>query len=367
MYIIDPNPITEELIATGPSEPSMPVGGILWAPGPYPSAGPIRLRPNSRSYQVKAAHDSSSSGTPPELDSNNWTDLGPTPIPVEVAWVAFKAIEKGDVVVRAATHRRYRAAKALLTSENTLAPELDPATWVDAGPTNRHAPFDHYVSTRCTGTTSITYTINTGYINALAMYGLVGDNYTVVVREGLGGTVVDTRSGTLLRDSAGWYDYLFGRPVTLTRLLLQNLPPRSNAHLTITISAATDAPVEIGSIVLGDAVPLAGSQPIAGGTQYGSTAEPITYSYIKTDEYGQTTIVKRHTATNMRCSVVLQQEYADIALQKIQSVMDKPAACFGTSVAGYDGLNVFGLIGQATLSYDNYSLATIDITVKGLI
>jgi hypothetical protein len=119
-------------------------------------------------------------------------------------------------------------------------------------------------------------------------------------------------------------------------------------------------------IVLGDFVPLVGDAAEWGGVQYGATAEPVTYSYINTDEYGTTTIVKRHAATNMRCTVTLPRMFADAALQRLQSVLDQPVACIATTAPGYDGLNVFGLISTSPVSYDSFNIASIDINVKGI-
>ena len=83
MNIIIPIGITAAMIGSGsPGEPSMP-SGILWAEGTYPSTGTVRLRPNSRSYQVILAHDSTGGAfPPPERDPAHWADLGPTSVPV---------------------------------------------------------------------------------------------------------------------------------------------------------------------------------------------------------------------------------------------------------------------------------------------
>jgi hypothetical protein len=118
-------------------------------------------------------------------------------------------------------------------------------------------------------------------------------------------------------------------------------------------------------IVLGDMRPLVTVGEI-GGTEYGATAEPVTYSYITTDVYGTTKIVRRHNATNMRVRVVLPKADADAALATVQDVLDIPAAWIASSASGYGGLNVFGL-GSGSLGYDGSTHSVFTINVKGFV
>lgn len=283
----------------------------------------------------------------------------------ETAWAASTAYAVGDVRIRDTTHRKYRCAVAH-TSAASPVPESDPTRWVDIGPTDRWAPFDRYTNTRAMGITSLTYVLSPGYVNALALYGLVGAQYSITIKDAPGGATIYNRAGFLTQDPQGWYEYLFVAQPAVDKLVLHNLPIRPTAEITITITAATGQPVGIGMIVVGDFVPLVGDTAEWGGVQYGATAEPVTYSYINTDEYGTTTIVRRHAATNMRCTVKLPRAFADLAVQRLQSVLDQPVACIATTSKGYDGLNVFGLISTSPVSYDSFNIASIDIQVKGL-
>ena len=283
----------------------------------------------------------------------------------EAAWAASTAYAVGGVRIRGTTHRKYRCAVAH-TSAASPVPEDDPTRWVDIGPTDRWAPFDRYTNTRASTVTSLTYVLSPGYVNALALYGLIGAQYSITVKDAPAGATIYSKTGFLTQDPQGWYEYLFVAQPALDKLVLHNLPIRPTAEITITITAASGQPVGIGMIVVGDFVPLVGDTAEWGGVQYGATAEPVTYSYINTDEYGTTTIVRRHAATNMRCTVMMPRRFADAALQRLQSVLDQPVACIATTSNGYDGLNVFGLISTSPVSYDSFNIASIDIQVKGL-
>ena len=268
----------------------------------------------------------------------------------------------GDLRHVVATHRVYKCA---LAGSSTISPQLDPTRWVDMRPTNKWAPFDIYTSTKAETVTSLTYTLTPGYFNSVALYGLTGTQYSISVKDAPGGVVIYTKSGFLIDDPVGWYEYLFGKTKTADKLIFNGIPIRPNAEITITISAATSAAVGVGMIVCGDYVSLVGSGEW-GGVQYGASAEPVTYSYIKTNDDGTTQIVKRHSATNLRVQIAMPRAEADAVLQSVQGVLDVPVAWIATDAQGYAGLSAFGL-GSGSMSYDSFGVATLSISVKGLV
>lgn len=286
------------------------------------------------------------------------------PSATETAWAASTSYAVGNERIRATTHRKYRCAVAH-TSAASPVPEDDPTRWVDIGPTDRWAPFDLYTNTAAAGETSQTWVLSPGFFNAVALYGITGTQYSLTVKDAPGGTTIYSRSGFLSEDSAGWYEYLFGTVRPIRKLVFTGIPIRPAAEFTLTITAASGQPVALGMLVVGDLVPLVGGGTW-GGTQQGAIAEPVSYSYINTAEDGTTTIVRRHAGTNIRARVALPRDQADYALQQIQQVLDVPVAWIATSAAGYAGLNAFGL-GSASVSYDSFNHASIDILVKGLI
>jgi hypothetical protein len=286
------------------------------------------------------------------------------PAPDETAWVSGGTYAVGDMRIRATTHRTYMCTAA--HTGHTTPPEADTAYWSDEDPTQRMAPFDTYVSTPATGTGSLTYVISASFFNALALYGLVGTLLTIVIKASAGGAVIYSRTIGLTESAGGWYEYFFRPPKSINKLYLSSLPIRPDAEITIIVSAGSTAPVAVGMIVLGDEQSLVGDLAAYGGTKYGASAEPMTYSYIDTNAYGKTRIVRRHSATGLRGTILLPSGNADAAVDIIQSVLDVPIACIAVDAAGYAGLNAFGLL-SAKVSYDSFSDANIDVNVKGMI
>ena len=268
----------------------------------------------------------------------------------------------GDERHVVATHRVYKCA---LAGASAISPELDPTRWVDKRPTNKLAPFDIYTSTAAATVTTMTYVLTPGYFNSIALYGLTGSQYSLTVKDATGGTVIYTRSGFLYADPLGWYEYLFGTLKITNKLVFTEIPIRPSSEITLTITAASGQPVGLGMLIAGDYVSLSGAGSW-GGAQYGASAEPVTYSYIKTLDDGTTQIVKRHSATNLRVTIAMPREEADAVLQSVQNVLDVPVAWIATDASGYAGLTTFG-IGSGSMKYDSFNVANFDINVKGLI
>lgn len=283
----------------------------------------------------------------------------------ETAWVSAGTYAVGDLRIRTTTHRIYQCVTA--HSGRTALPENDPTYWLDYGPTARWALFDNQVSTQSSIVTPLTVVLRPGFFNAMALYGLDGATLAVTVKDAPGGSVVHSETIDLTVPPLDWYDWAFGQIKPLTKAVLSGLTPYPDAELTITITAAAGVTVKAGMLVVGDFVSLVGDgDGDFGGTTYGATAEPVDFSYIKTDDFGNTSIVKRRNATDMRVKVVLPKSSADQALEIVQSVLSVPCAWIATEAAGYAGLNVFGL-GSGSLSYEGPNHAELSLYVKGLV
>lgn len=281
----------------------------------------------------------------------------------ETAWVSSGTYALGDRRIRTTTHRVYECV--LAHTGRTALPEVDSAYWLEAGPTQRFAPFDVYTNTVATATTSLTFVVSPGFFNALSLYGINGATLTVTVKDAPGGANVFSYIGSLYEAAGGWYEYLFLPPAQITKQLLTGIPIRPQAEATITVSAAIGVAVGLGMIVAGDYAAVAGQTDTPAGTEFGASAEPVTSSYIEQDDDGTITIVRRHSATNMRGSVFMPRLAADAALKRVQDVLDVPVAVIATDVAGYSGLNVFGLL-SGRMVYPNPASASLEYTVKGL-
>jgi len=288
------------------------------------------------------------------------------PAATETAWNAATNYAVGAEAILVSTHRVYTN---LLGGVNATSPELalTGATprWLDTRPTLRWAAFDSQVSTQSTAVTPLTYVMLPGLINAIAFYGLDGTTLSISIKDAPGGTVIYTNTIDLTEPPLDYYDYYFGRIKSLTKAVVKDLVPYANPEITISITAGVGVTVKAGMIAFGDLRALLSTGEI-GGTLTGAKAKPVTYSYISTDAFGTTSIVRRTAATDLDITAQVPTSDADTALATIQEVLDVPAAWIGSDTANFTGLNVFGLA-SGDVSYEGPTYSIITINVRGLI
>lgn len=284
----------------------------------------------------------------------------------ETAWNAVTAYTVGQEAILTAPHRVY---KNLLGGAHATSPELaltgDTPRWLDARPTNKWAAFDGQVDTQSELVTPLTWVLRPGMFNAIALYGLDGSALDIEIKDAPGGTVVDTLTSDLLEPPIDHYDYYFGQIRSITKVLWRDLVPYADPEVTITITAAAGVTVKAGMIAFGDLRPLVTVEG-TGGTGAGARVKPKTYSYINTDVWGVTRIVRRAKATDMEIRVKVPSDDADAALATLQEVLDVPACWIGSDDTNVAGLNVFGLA-SGDLSYEDEEFSILQINVKGFI
>lgn len=282
----------------------------------------------------------------------------------ETAWVSAGTYVAGDERIRTTTHKRYICI--LGHTGVTTFPENDATHWtaVKNGTTNRWMAFDTSVSTASTATGSMTIVLQPGFFNAIGLYNLTGSSIEVTVKDTPGGAVIFYYSGDLFESFPDFYEWLFSPYKPLTKLVLDDILPYDTAELTITVTAGASDPVGIGMISIGDMRPFITSKEI-GGTQYGARIEPVDYSYVKTDDYGVTSIVKRAATTNLNASVFLPREDADYVSGLLTEILSVPVAVIASEAPWASALSVFGLVsGSIEYAGPNHAIGTI--TVKGL-
>lgn len=278
----------------------------------------------------------------------------------EVAWDGATAYTAG-----AANVNYSGSLYTAITDSTNVRPNADTTKWRRQGPSNRMAPFDDQINTKARANGSLTYVLKPGFFTGLSVYGLSGETITVTLYDAPGGNVVESYTGDLWDQPLGLFEYLYMPLRALTKWQRQDLPLYPDPELHITVSASNNVEVTIGHIVVGHWQTLLGNGDF-GGVEYGANAEIKTYSYIKTNDDGSTTIVPRHTATNISCSVVIEAEQANLAHALLSQVASKPVAFIASGLPRYDYLNTFGLV-SATVSPQSWRTATLNLKVQGFI
>lgn len=278
-------------------------------------------------------------------------------------WNPATSYEAGDVVRRDTTNRLYENVIAGVDSKLPEVAELDEIPrWLDVGPTNKYAILDEQVGTTSKATSPLVFTVKTGTCTSVALFGIKNAHTAViVVTNGLAGAEVYSKTVNL--DATvinNWFDYFFELSVPKPDLVLTDIPPYFNAHVTVTLIGVTGTTVECG-------VFLAGLNYELGATQYGATAGITDYSRKDTDDFGNATFVRRAYSKRMNVKLTVD----NIQLNKIQYVLAElratPSAWLGTNVPGYDPLTVYGFYKDFTIEVEYSNQSRCDLEIEGLI
>jgi hypothetical protein len=281
----------------------------------------------------------------------------------ESAWNSGTTYAAGNIVYLASTHRRYQSKQGSNLNHN---PATDDGTWwLNIGGTNKWAMFDSYVSTatnESSASTDLVVTINPGVVDALFLYGMVGESATVEMRDGAGGTLVYTKTLDLLVPKINdWYAYYFEPYRQVPYFVLTDLPPYSNGHITLTIPGAGTYVPACGMMVPGRTFNI-------GQTQYGVSAGIRDYSKKVVDDVtGFTTLTQGRFAKTLRANVRLfSTTYAEVH-SVLESLRATPVVWIGDSDGVVEPLTVYGFYKDFNLTVDLPSGGVYSLEIEGMV
>lgn len=269
------------------------------------------------------------------------------------AYVAGTDYGVGDRVIYA--HVIY---ESMQTPNLGHTPGTDALYWAAAAPTNRWAMFDTEISTVTTATESLSVVVKPGYVNSLALFGLIGSTLDVTVRDGLAGDIVYSDSRTL--DGiiiADYYQYFFEPSVQLGEVVLTDLPPYSDAHITVEITSGG---------AVGCGIMTAGTFYFLGETQYGAGAGIIDYSRKETSANGTTSFNRRAYSKRLTAELWLENGQLNKVQRVLADLRATPCAWIGTDAPGYEPLVIFGFYRDFSLDVAYPTISYCNLEIEGL-
>ena len=289
-----------------------------------------------------------------------------TSVPVvdsgEVAW------NSGTAYTGTETSINYSGSlySAVAASTN-VKPGTDPSKWRRTGPTSRMAPFDEQLDTVTRADGEITYVLHPGFFTGIGLYGVIGEQVSITIydKPGPGQVVVEQYEADLFEQAMGLYELLFMPLGKRTQVYLEGLPLWPDAEVHISITASNNAPCEVALVSIGHWNTLIGSGEW-GGVEYGAQAEVKSYSYLKRNDDGSVTRVRRGSADNATYSVVLPADQANHAMDLLRKVQGRPVAYIATGHPQYEYLNGFGDV-SGGVSAEGPNHARLSLKLEGAV
>jgi hypothetical protein len=256
----------------------------------------------------------------------------------------------------------YDGVYEALTANINKKPSTNPLSWNLIGPSNSWALFDTQVSTASVGNNYIEITLATGALQAVALLNIIANLATVTVRDSFEGEIVYQSTQSLIGDVYDWYQYFFFDVDTRrNQAIFVDIPPLGYTDTYTTIRAEAVGPVSIGTCTFG-------SINTIGSSEYGVSTGITDYSIKETNEFGDTTFVRRAFSKRMSARVLVD----NVSLNRIQRALYDlravPALWFASDDPKFEeALVVFGYYKDFStdISYPTYSYCSLEI--EGLI
>lgn len=251
-----------------------------------------------------------------------------------------------------------------LVSSNTSTPGTDDTKWEDLGVCNKCAAFDRQISSQTTSTTSLTIRIepNPYWVDAIALMNIEGASAQIIVTDNGASPPIYNQTFDLETSVVDdWYKYFFEPFVFEDQLVVNNLPLRYNAQITVTITGV--GTVAIGEFLFGQLYTLG-----AYGTEQGAEIGIIDYSRKDTDpDTGVVTFTERAYSKRMSGNFYLDNTTLRSVQKLLAEVRAVPSVYIGNSDYDYQPLVVYGFYRDFNIdiAYPTRSLCRLEI--EGLI
>ncbi len=262
----------------------------------------------------------------------------------------------GDYVKIGALKRVYQSK----IDNNTDYPYGSP-NWVDMGALNSYRMFDERIYTETTHTGGdLVVELDTSRATTLAILSVRGANTIRVV-------YTDTLQASVLSDVTydmrdygvlSMYDYAY-KPFYDKSQLIVPLEFVPSSTVRITFHNANGDEIGVGAVVTG-------IEEYLGITLVDTSVGYKDYSVINTDEWGNTTLVRRGTASVIDAKMLVDTNYVDVALEALKRARAKQILfTAGECGKGIESLTTIGFVQDVTIplsvSKSNYSIKIIGV------
>ncbi len=274
------------------------------------------------------------------------------------AWSAATVYAVGERVILTSAHRVYQRLNA---GSGPTPPNLDTTNWVDAGPTNKWAPFDRSVGSEASsgGATTLSYTITPGQVvTGLALLDASCDSISIQVSVS-GDVIYEREYSPLLTSDASvgdWYAYFFESIERRASLFDAQLPAFSEAVIGIALSGT--APLKLGTLVLGRPYTI-------GATLARSRLSINDFSVKSTDEFGVTTLTERAFSRRMEANISIPTASVNVIAQRMADIRAKPVVWIDSESVGE--IMLYGWCKEWLIEMQYQNISNCSLLIEGLV
>lgn len=279
----------------------------------------------------------------------------------EAVWVSGATYPTvGTLVILTSTHKVYYKLNTNVSTNLTVAPNINTADWLDIGYTNRWAMFDNSRTTGSASTTTVTVVVTPSIAaaNSIALVGCVANSVVISVSDGVSETYNYTTKLTT-RYTTGWYKYFYGYYEYRASVVLLDIPPSATNVITITFDMPASSGT-IGNIIIGTFIDL-------GDIQINPVLEVLNFSKVERDTYGNSLLVPRRSVPKTAQKTFIPKTSVNKLIDTRKQLNAVPAVWVGiedNTDAFFDPLLVFGVYKEFSISMDYPSHAIVSLQLE---
>lgn len=268
-------------------------------------------------------------------------------------WEAATTYWQGARIIR--DHRIWESVQAGNLNRDPLTAPA--GWWLEVGATNRWAMFDASVGSRSRAEAQIAITLAPGRADSLILLDL--DAATVTVTQRAGADVISQRTVATIDNSAiaDWAAYFFDPLYQADFVAITNLPVFGESTLEISI-AKFSGEVSCGVCVVGLSADL-------GKTLVSPSVGINDYSRKVTDDFGNTSLVRRDFAKRQSARMVVPNNDVDRVFRTLAAARATPAVWVGG--AEYSALILYGWFRDFEVDIAYASASYCSLTIEGMI
>jgi len=219
--------------------------------------------------------------------------------------------------------------------------------WLDYGSTERWCVFDGKIGSQATRADSITYEIDPGPIDSMAILNLEAASVTVTMTDVGGAGPAVVWSETTLSDG------LFVTDIVKTDFPSTYLTP----HLVIEITY-TGETAKVGEIVVG-------LKEDIGTMQYAPAVSIIDYSIKQVDDFGNYTVLERAYSKRLSCQTTIENTALDATYNILAAHRAVAAVWVGSE--SYASMIVYGFYKDFSIEIPMKKISICTLEIEGLV
>jgi hypothetical protein len=262
------------------------------------------------------------------------------------AWNSGTTYGLNAIVIYSTTHTLYQSLQDGNVGQTPGAVGAS-AWWLDYGLTERWCVFDAKVGSQASRAGSITYEIDPGPFDSIALLNIEAESITVTVEDVGGG------GGTITWNKTTLADGLFMSDVVKTDFPLTYLTP----HLVIKIDYPGET-AKVGEIVVGVKESL-------GSTQYNPAISIIDYSVKETDTFGNYTVLERAYSKRLSCQTIIENTALDATYNILAEHRAVAAVWVGSEE--YASMIVYGFYKDFSIEISYPTVSICSLEIEGLV